>query len=222
MSNEQPQIIILMGRSGCGKGTQAKFLIKEFGFDYLSTGNLLRESTKENDFSGKKLKKVMAEGDLVPTFFVSRIWSKKIAEKKRQPGLKGIIIDGSPRSLQEAELMNDIFEWYEWTNIKVILLDISDKEAFNRLTKRRICKECGQQVSWVGESKKSKKCDKCNGELITRFDDKPEAIKSRLDFYEKDVQPAVDYYKKQGKLIRVSGEQLIEDVRQEILKSLHL
>lgn len=220
MSNKQPQIIILMGRSGCGKGTQAKFIQKEFGFDYLSTGNLLRERTKENDFSGKKLKKVMAEGDLVPTFFVSRLWSKKIAEKKRQPDLKGLIIDGSPRSLLEAELMDDIFEWYKWTNIKVILLDVSNKEALNRLTKRRICQKCSRAIPWVNEFKKLKKCDKCGGELMTRFDDKPEAIKARLDFYKDDVQPAVDYYEKQGKLIRVSGEQPIEDVRQEILKVL--
>lgn len=220
MPNNQPQIIILMGRSGCGKGTQAKFLQKEFGFDYLSSGDLLRARTKKNDFSGKKLKNVMGQGELAPTFFISHLWSEKIGEKKDKSNLKGLIIDGSPRSLLEAELMDDIFEWYEWTNIKVILLDISDKEAFNRLTKRRICQKCGRAIPWVGQSKKLKKCDRCGGELMTRFDDKPEAIKARLDFYKDDVQPAVDYYEKQGKLIKVSGEQSIEDVHQEIIKGL--
>ena len=220
MSNQQTPIIILMGRSGCGKGTQAKFIQKEFGFDYLSSGDLLRARIKKDDFSGKKLNKVISKGDLAPTFFISHLWSEKMREKKDKLNLSGLIIDGSPRSLLEAELMNDIFKWYEWTNIKVILLDISNKEAFGRLTKRRICKECGQQIPWIGQSKKLKKCPQCDGELITRFDDKPEAIKARLDFYKKDVQPAVDYYKKQGKLIRVSGEQSIEDVRQEVRRAL--
>lgn len=192
MSDKQPQIIILMGRSGCGKGTQAQFLQKKFGFDYLSSGDLLRERVKKEDFSGKKLKKVLEEGDLAPTFLVSQLWSSKIKEVKDRPDLNGLIIDGSPRSWPEAELMNDIFEWYEWKDIKVILLDISDEEAFNRLTKRR------------------------------RFDDNPEAIRSRLDFYKDAVQPAVDYYEKQGKLIKINGHQSIEGVHQEILKSLHL
>ena len=222
MSNKQPQIIILMGRSGCGKGTQAKLLIEEFGFDYLSSGKLLRDETKKNDFSGKKLKKVMEKGELVPAPVMFRFWAEKIAEIRKQINKKGLILDGNPRALLEAKLMDGIFDWFEWKNIKVILLDIPDKEAFNRLTKRRICQECGRQIPWIGEFKKLKKCDKCGGELMTRFDDKPEAIKTRLDFYKKDVQPAVDYYKKQGKVIRVSGEQSIEDVYQDILKFLHL
>jgi len=184
------KVIILMGRSGCGKGTQAKLLQKKFGFDYLSSGDLLRARTKIDDFSGQKLKKVMSQGNLAPTFLISYIWSEKIREIKNKPNLKGLIIDGSPRSLLEAELTSDIFEWYEWSDIKVILLDISDEEAFNRLTKRR------------------------------RFDDKIEAIRSRLDFYKNDVQPAIDYYEKQGRLIKINGQQSIEEVHREIWSQL--
>ena len=186
------KVIILMGRSGCGKGTQAKLLQKKFGFDYLSSGDLLRARTKIDDFSGQKLKKVMSQGNLAPTFLISYIWSEKIREIKNKPNLKGLIIDGSPRSLLEAELTSDIFEWYEWSDIKVILLDISDEEAFNRLTKRQ------------------------------RFDDKIEAIRSRLDFYKNDVQPTIDYYEKQGRLIKVNGQQSIEEVHQEIWSQLKL
>ena len=221
MSDNQPQIIILLGRSGCGKGTQAKLLIKEFGFDYLSSGDLLRERIEKGDFSGKKLKKVMKEGKLAPTFFISHLWAEKIKEKKNKLELKGLIIDGSPRCLLEAELMNDIFKWHEWDNVKVVLLDISEQEAFGRLTKRRICKNCSRLIPWVGKFKDLEKCDKCGGELETRFDDKPEAIQSRLDFYKKDVQPAIDYYEKQGRLIKINGEQSIEDVYQEIIQCLH-
>jgi adenylate kinase len=218
MLNKQPQIIILLGRSGCGKGTQAKLLQQEFGFNYLSSGDLLRARMKENDFSGRKLREVLDKGKRAPTFLMFQVWSEKIREIKNKSDLEGLIVDGSPRSLLEAKLMDDIFNWYEWTNIKVILLDISEEEALNRLTKRRICKECGRLIPWVGEFKNLKKCDKCGGELETRFDDKPKAIRARLDFYKNDVQPVVDYYQKQGRLIRINGEQSIEDVYRDIKK----
>lgn len=216
MALNQPQIIILFGRSGCGKGTQAKLLQKEFGFDYLSSGDLLRERMKENDFSGRKLKKILDRGDRAPTFLMFQVWVDKIREIKNKPDLKGLIIDGSPRSVLEAELMDHTFEWYEWSDVKVILLDISDEEAFNRLSKRRICQKCGRLIPWLGEFKNLKRCDKCGGELKARFDDRPEAIRARLDYFKKDVQPVVDYYEKQGRLIRINGEQSIEEVYRDI------
>jgi len=107
-----------------------------------------------------------------------------------------LIVDGNPRSLREAELMKDAFEWYEWKDTRAIVLDISEQEAFDRLTKRRICKACGRLIPWVGNFKEMKICDECGGELITRADDNPEAIKARLAYYKKDVEPAIDYYEK--------------------------
>ncbi len=219
MPNQQPQIIILMGRSGCGKGTQAKLLQKEFGFDYVSSGDLIRARMKERDFFGQRLKKIVNQGDLAPTFLISQLWTEKIKEIEEKEDLKGLIIDGSPRTLIEAKLMDEIFDWVEWTKIKVILLDISDQEAFDRLTKRRVCKKCGRLIPWVGDFRSMKVCDKCGGELITRTDDKPEAIRARLDFYTNEVEPAIDYYQKQGKLIKVNGQQSIEDVYQEVKKT---
>ena len=220
MSNKQPQIIIFVGRSGCGKGTQAKLINKKFDFEYLSSGDLLRERAEQNDFSGNKLTKILEKGELAPTFLMFQVWSDKISEIKTKRGLKGLIIDGSPRSLLEAKLMDNAFNWYDWTNIKVILLDISEQEAFDRLTKRRICKQCGRIIPWTSALKVIKICDVCGGQLETREDDIPEAIRARLDFYKKDVQPAVDYYKKKGKLIRIDGDKPIEDVHQDISKAL--
>lgn len=219
MSNN-PQIIILLGRSGCGKGTQAKLLIKEFDFSYLGSGELLRKRAKKDDFSGRKIKKVMDQGSRIPTPIMFRIWAEKIEEIKDEINKKGLIIDGNPRSLREAELMNDAFEWYEWDNIKVVLIDISDQEAFDRLTKRRICQQCGKLIPWVGDFKTMKVCDDCGGELITRSDDKPEAIRARLDYYKKDVEPAIGYYKDQGKLARVDGDKSIEDVYYDVKKAI--
>ncbi len=220
MPKNQPKIIILFGRSGCGKGTQAKLLREKFGFDYLSSGDLLRAKTKDNNFSGRKLREVLKKGELAPTFLMFRLWSEKLGEIKNKPDIKGLIIDGSPRALIEAKLMDEVFEWYEWKNVKVFLIDISDEEAFNRLTKRRICENCGRLIPWVGDFKDLEKCDKCGGELKTRLDDKPEAIQSRLDYYKKDVQPVVDYYEKKDVLIKINGEQVIEKVYRDILKAL--
>ena len=220
MPNKQPKIVIILGRSGCGKGTQAKLLIKEFGFEYLGSGDLLRKRSEKDDFSGSKIKEVMNQGRRVPTPIMFRIWAEKIEEMKDKVNEKGLIIDGNPRSLREAELMNDALNWYEWEDIKVVLLDISEKEAFDRLTKRRICKQCGKLIPWIAGFKEMKICDECGGELITRSDDKPEAIKARLEYYKKDVEPAIDYYEKQGRLIKVDGDKSIEDVYYDIKKAI--
>jgi len=220
MKDYNPKIIIIIGRSGCGKGTQAKLLIKEFGFNYLSSGDLLRKKSQENNFSGIKLKQVMNKGGLVPTSIMFRVWAEKVEKMKDEIDKKGVIIDGSPRSLIETELMDGVFEWYQWNDIKIILLDISEEEAFGRLTKRRICKDCGRLIPWVGDFKNIEKCDKCGGELITRVDDNPEAIKARLDFYKKDVEPAVSFYEEQNRLIKVDGDQSIEDVYSDIKKAI--
>ena len=112
-------------------------------------------------------------------------------------------------------------EWYEWDkNVKVILINISRNTSFNRLTKRRQCKKCGKLIPWVGEFRKLTKCDKCGGELITRIDDTIQSIEKRLEEYKKQTKKAINYYKKQGRLIEINGEQSIEDVFRDILKVL--
>jgi len=103
----------------------------------------------------------MIEGGRVPTSIMFNIWAESIGTMKKEIDDSGVIIDGSPRSLIEAKLIDNIFKWYEWKDVKIILLDISREEAFNRLTKRRICKKCGQLIPWVGDFKNIKKCDKC-------------------------------------------------------------
>lgn len=219
-TKNQPKVIILLGRSGSGKGTQAKLLIKEFGFDYLGTGELVRQRIKKNDFTGKKMRKVVNRGELAPTFLVFNGWVLELEKIRNKKNLRGIIIDGSPRKVFEAELMDAAFAWFEFKDVKTVLIDISRQEAFDRLTKRRICKMCGRLIPWVGTFKDLKVCDQCGGELITRADDKPEAIKERLDYYQKDVEPVIKYYRKHKKLVKIDGEQSIEDVYRDVKKSI--
>ncbi|PJE59730.1 MAG: hypothetical protein COU85_02075 [Candidatus Portnoybacteria bacterium CG10_big_fil_rev_8_21_14_0_10_44_7] len=215
----EQKIYLLFGRSGCGKGTQAELLAKKLNLPTFSSGDMLRAKLQETDFTARKLKKVIEGGQLAPTFYIFQLWVRKFEELKDNSGFAGIIMDGSPRTLTEAQLLQEAFGWYEWQAFP-ILIDISRQEAENRLIRRRICQNCGQLIPFVGQYKKIKKCDRCGGELIHRSDDETTAIKKRLDYYEKHVQPAVDYYEQQGALIKINGEQPIKKVFDELLSKI--
>lgn len=210
----------LIGRSGSGKGTQAKLLMKHFGnLYYVYTGDLFRDLAKADTDTGKRIKKIIEKGGLPFDELATTLWMHKIAYNIKEN--QGIIFDGSPRRLDEAKSLDEFMEFLERKeNTFNILIDISRKEAFNRLSKRRICKKCERLIPWVGEFKKLKVCDKCGGELVTRPDDTSEAINNRLDFYDKRVVEVIDYYGKQNRLIRINGEQSIEDVFQDILRAI--
>ena len=216
-----PKVIVVLGRAGSGKGTQAKLLYDKFGLSYFGAGDALRKRQKVNDFTAKKLIKVMGRGELAPSFVISKLWIDEFEKLKKITGFKGVVCDGSPRKIVEAKYFDEALEWYEWSNTtKVILIDISEKESFKRLTKRRICQKCKKLIPYINEFKKLKKCDSCQGPLAVRADDKPSAIRQRLDMFKKEVMPVINYYKERGELIRINGEQSIEDVFKDILKSL--
>ena len=218
---KKPLIVILMGKSGSGKGTQADLLVEKFGFEHIGSGDLLRARAMKNDFTGKKIARVLKKGKLIPTPIIFKLWLNVIEGLKNKKNLKGFIMDGNPRKIFEAYLIDELFEWYDWKNkAKVILIDISDKEALNRLTKRRICQKCKEIIPFVGEYKKMKECYECGGKLVERNDDNVAAVEKRLSWFKKEVQPIADYYKKTGRLVKVTGEQPIEKVFKDILKEI--
>jgi adenylate kinase len=219
-SKNNQLIIIVLGRPGSGKGTQAKLLVKKFGLEYFGSGDALRNRRKVKDFTGGKLFQVMEKGELAPSFIISKIWIDELEKLKNKAKLNGIVFDGTPRQMIEAKLFEEALNWYGWRRkMRVILIDISRRESLKRLTKRRICKNCKRLIPWIGEFKKLKRCDKCGGTLITRTDDKPTAIKKRLEEFKKEVMPVLNYYKKQDRLKKVNGEQRIENVFKDILKT---
>jgi len=123
--------------------------------------------------------------------------------------------------LGEAEFFNEALSWYGWDdNVRVIYINISEKESFDRLTKRRMCKKCGNIIPWIGEFKNMERCNKCNGQLMERNDDKPAAIEKRMEEFRYEVLPVLNIYRKQGRLIEVNGEQSIEKVFKEICDKL--
>ena len=219
------KIIILLGRPGSGKGTQAKLLAKKFGLEYIGSGDLLRVRKKEKNFTGLKINRIMTAGERIATPVIFKLWMDELEEFKfkKKAKFKGFVLDGSPRTLHEAEMLEQALDWYEWgDNVKVILINISSKEAIQRLTKRKICKQCGRIIPFIKEYKKMKKCDKCGGQLKVRLDDTIAGIKKRLAWFETDVRPAINFYKKQNRLIKINGEQPIEVIYKDILKRIKL
>ena len=221
MKNLQRLVIILLGRSGSGKGTQAKFLREHFkNLFYISAGDLIRDLAKMETEAGRKVKKIIRQGDLIHDELAITLWMHKIAHNIKEN--QGILCDGFPRRLNEAKTLDRFLEFLGRKEKSLcLLIDISRKEALNRLLKRRICKKCGQLAPWNKESEKLKFCDKCKGELIARPDDTIKAINSRLDYYEDRVKPVIKYYKKQNRLIKINGEQGAENVSKDILKAIY-
>lgn len=212
-SDSQPLGIIILGRSGSGKGTQARFLVEHFGLEYIGTGDLLREFSKRETPAADHLKKVLAQGKLVPSWFAFFVWMEKLAYVAPE---KGVLFDGSPRKLAEAQVLDEVLEWYERFNIKVILIDISREEARHRLLNRKVCLQCGKGA-YVDNN--SDTCEHCGGSLSIRMEDNPQAIDVRLDWFDSEVVPVIAYYRRKGNLIEVDGERLPEEIFQDLLRS---
>jgi adenylate kinase len=210
----------LIGRSGCGKGTQANLLKNHFGNLFrISTGDMLRNLAKLDTSAGKSAKKILESGGLIPDFMIIGLWMRELCLNLKDD--QGILFDGALRRLIEAEQADAFLDFVgKKDKFFPILLDISREEAFDRLTKRRLCKNCGKIIPWVGEYKNMEKCDSCGGELENRKDDKPESINNRLDFFDTEVMQVINYYKKNNRLITVNGEQSIENVFKDILQAI--
>ena len=211
---------VLIGRSGAGKGTQAELLQKHFGnLFYISSGDLFRDLIKQDTDTAKRIKKILKEGGLPFDELAIALWMHKIAYNVKEN--QGFILDGAPRRIDEAKALDRFLDFLERKERTFFLLiDVSKEEAFNRLLKRRVCSRCGRVIPAIGKFKNLKICDRCGGRLISRPDDTPEAINKRLDYYEKNVIEVVKFYQKDDRLIRINGQQSIEDVFKEILKKI--
>ena len=218
--NKSPLILILLGKSGSGKGTQVDLLKDKLKLDFLGTGALLRERKNISDFSGKKISEVIDNGGIVPPPVVFKLWMEKFDQFKNREDFNGVILDGSPRKLREAWLMEDALKWFEWDkNIKVMVIDISDEEAIKRIGKRKICSKCGNIVV-VPTGEEMDICAKCGGDLMVRPEDTVEGTKKRLEWFREEVGETVKFYEDQGMLIKINGEQSVEAVFNDIMKEI--
>lgn len=204
--------IILLGGPGSGKGTQAKMMIEEYKIPQISAGDILRENVKQETKLGKKAKEFIDQGDLVPDELVINMINKRL---EKEDCKNGFILDGFPRTINQAEALNKIQKID-----KVIELKVSDDVIVKRLSSRRQCKKCGAIYGIDVPPKKKGVCDKCGGELYQREDDKEEAIRNRLKVYHDQTKPLADYYKEKGILIEIDGELPIEKIFEDIKKAL--
>jgi adenylate kinase len=219
MHSSKPLVLVFLGKSGAGKGTQLDLVKEKFGFDFIGSGELLRSRKKVDDFTGNKISAVIDNGGLVATPVIFQLWMSEFERLKSKNELKGIVIDGSPRKIKEAYLMSEALEWYEWNdNFKVILIDVSDEEVLSRIANRRICDKCGEIVPYAGELKRLNNCPKCDGKLVKRAEDSEiDSVKKRLEWFEEEVSPVIEFYKAQNKLVIVNGNQEVESVFKDIL-----
>ncbi len=213
--------IIILGRPGSGKGTQAELVTKKFGLFHFEMSDLLQKIFKEkpHDPEVKKAKKAFDAGKLVSADFINKLDIATIKKTREQN--KGIVFDGPFRLIEEAKNVFPVLvKEYGEKNIKVLNVKISSQESIWRNTRRRICSKCDNPVPYTSQTKDLKICPRkgCGGKLITRKDDNPEIIKRRLKIFMKETQPVINYFKKKGLLIEINGEQSINKVFEDILK----
>ena len=202
--------IVLLGPPGSGKGTQGEKLSDELGFVRLSTGDMLREAVRNKTELGMKAKEFMDAGALVPNDLIIGLMKEKIAEAEG-----GVILDGFPRTVQQADALA------EQLDVDLALnLDVPDEELISRLTKRRSCPNCN--AVYHLETKPPAKagfCDKCGAELYQRDDDKEETVSNRLKVYRENTMPLIDYYGEKGTLVTIPGIGSIDEIFEKVRKA---
>ncbi len=208
--------IVLLGAPGAGKGTQAKKLIEKYGIPQISTGDILRKAVADGTPLGKEAKSYMDKGELVPDSVVIGLVKERLSQDDCK---KGFILDGFPRNTSQAETLDQVLAEMNMPLQLALSVDVDFDILMKRLTGRRTCKQCNQMYNiYFSPPKKEGICDKCGGELYQRDDDKEETIKKRLEVYEAQTAPLIDYYEKKGILRRVNGEGDIEEIFANICK----
>jgi adenylate kinase len=203
-----PETIVILGAPGAGKDTQSQFLSDALGYQIISTGELMRILAGHNEEIREKLER----GELIAdTVVEDELISAFILLPDGQP----VILDGYPRSLAQAEKLDDILNENNRKLDKVIYIELSEEEAIKRIGKRRVCSACG---AFTSDEKKS--CPECGSKLVLRDDDKPASVKRRFKIFRENNDPIIKFYEEKGILTRVDGTPSPEDVREEIRKVL--
>ncbi|WP_062107628.1 adenylate kinase [Bacillus niameyensis] len=202
--------LVLMGLPGAGKGTQAEKIVEEYKIPHISTGDMFRAAMSDGTELGLKAKSFMDKGELVPDEVTIGIVRERLAKQDCE---KGFLLDGFPRTVAQAEALENILAEIEKKIDYVINIDVDQSVLMERLTGRRICKKCGSTYHLVFNPPSEEGiCDRCGGELYQRPDDNKETVKNRLDVNIKQTKPLLDFYESKGYLKNINGQQAIEQV----------
>jgi adenylate kinase len=210
--------IIVLGAPGAGKGTQADILSQEMNFPHIASGDLFRQALEEKTEVGLLAKSYMDKGKLVP----DDVAIKMILERINQPDCtSGCILDGFPRTLHQAEILDKAFGEQGKAIDKALYIEVPNKKLVKRISGRRLCRVCQTPYHIISSPPKNPgKCDKCGGELYQRSDDKEKTVKERLSIFFAQTVPILNYYKKQNKLIKIDGDFGIQEVARAISSAL--
>jgi len=210
--------VIFLGPPGAGKGTQAQALAREWGVAHVATGDMLREAVAAKTALGLEAKRHMDSGGLVPDDVVIGL----VGERLAQPDAKaGCVLDGFPRTVAQAEALDALFARAGIALDRVIYFDVPRAELLRRLTGRRVCRACGRTFHLVSAPPRvAGKCDDCGGELYQRADDSEATVATRLDVYQKQTAPLLDYYRGRRLLAEVAGEGPVAGVGEAIRRAM--
>jgi adenylate kinase len=207
--------IVLFGKPGAGKGTQAPRIAAALGVRTVATGDVLRSAVREGTPMGREAKAFMDRGDLVPDAVILGIMKESLAKDELA---HGTLLDGVVRTVPQAEGMNRVLEELGRRIDAVLVFDIEDDELVRRLSSRTVCEQC--QTPFTGRGPGSR-CDKCGGTLMRRKDDEPEAIRNRLAVYQRQTAPVLDWYRSNGTgIATVNAVGAVDDVTRRALDAL--
>lgn len=205
--------IILLGPPGAGKGTQAKSISNRYSIPHISTGDIFRKNISENTPLGIEAKKYMDNGQLVP----DEVTINMVKDRLQDSDCKnGYLLDGFPRTVSQAEALQEFLEGRNESLDCALLIDVPRDFILERMTGRRVCPSCGASYHIKFNPAKDGKCELCGSEVVQRKDDTAETVAERLDVYENQTQPLIDYYKEKKLLSQVDGTKAINEVFEQI------
>jgi adenylate kinase len=215
MRTQGPRLVLL-GKQGAGKGTQAALLSEHYGVEHLSTGDLFRAAAAEGTTAGLEAKRYMDAGELVPDDTVIKVVDERFTGEFLD---RGFILDGFPRTLPQAEELHKVLGTDHPLDV-VLVLEVPTEIVLDRIAGRRVCENCGTTYHVNMPPKDNWTCDVCGGKVVQRDDDTEEAVQRRLELYEVETRPIIDFYEELGKLAVVDAVGEGEDVFERLVKEI--
>jgi len=206
--------LIFLGPPGAGKGTQARRLVERYGIPQISTGDMLREEIANGTALGRKADSFMGRGELVPDDLIIDVVEQRL---RKEDCRTGFLLDGFPRTLPQAEALDQLLERMGCDVSLVIALEVGPDVVVERNSLRRSCPSCNATYHLTGRPPaRDQLCDACGTELVQREDDREDVIRHRLEVYQNQTQPLIDYYRQRNLLRTVNGDQPMDEVTRAI------